>query len=196
MSPSRHDSCDPQSTRRSFPCSQSAERRLLRHGRQTARESNLPEVTTVRSQAQYHQASSNTPSKCAVLPLDPLGMGGFLHKYVEHASRSSEICFWLYLAGLCGCCPLSSQNEAEVHVSQTSDPTCVKSVHWGAYFLSTIVPPALQNLTPDTVCGELNLDRFAHSLFPGLFEPSELGPRPFLSSLPRFVDVLHRLFLF
>jgi hypothetical protein len=158
--------------------------------------SNLPEVTTVRSQAQYHQASCKTPSKYAVLPLDSLAMEGFIHIYVEHASRSSEICFWLYLADLCGCCPISSQNEAEVHVSQTSDPTCIKSVHWRAYFLSTIVPPALQNLTPDTVCGELNLNRFAHSLFPGLFEPYKLGLRPFLSSLPRFVDVFHSLFLF
>ena len=59
-----------------------------------------------------------------------------------------------------------------------------------------IVPPALQNLTPDAVCGELNLDRFARSLFPGLFEPDELGPGPFLSSLSRFVDVFHSLFLF
>ena len=132
------------------------------------------------------------PSKCAVLPLDPLAMGGFHHKYVEHASRPSEICL-----GLCGCCPLSSQKfRHEVYVSQTSDPTCVEGVYCGAYFSSMIVPPALQNLTPDTVCGELNLDRFAHSLFPGVFEPSELGPRPFLSSLPRFVDVFHGLFLF
>jgi hypothetical protein len=97
------------------PVPQRAERRLLRHEWQTARESNLPEVTTVRSQGQYHQASSKKPNKCAVLPLDPLGMGEFLHKYVEHASRSSEICFWLYLAGLCGCCPLSSQKFRQKH---------------------------------------------------------------------------------
>jgi hypothetical protein len=45
----------------------------------------------------------------------------------------------------------------------------------GAYFASMIVPPALQNLTPDAVCGELNLDGFAHPLFPGL-KPDELGP--------------------
>ena len=75
------------------PVPQRAERRLLRHEWQTARESNLPEVTTARSQAQYHQASRRMPSKCAVLPLDPLDIGGFPHIYVEHALHSSEICF-------------------------------------------------------------------------------------------------------
>ena len=124
-------------------------------------------------------------------------MGGLLHKYVEHASRPSEICFWLCLVGVCWMLPrfLARNSGRGIRVADfRSDLRRERAL--GAYFASTIVPPALQNLTPDAVCGELNLDGFAHPLFPGLLEPNELGPRLFLSSLPRFVDVFHSLFLF
>lgn len=176
------------------PVPHRVESRLLRHEWQT---SNLPRSDYCPKSGPVPSASGKAPSKCAVLPLEPRAMGGLLHKYVEHAPRPSEICFWLCLVGVCWMLPrfLARNLGRGIRVADfRSDLRRERAL--GAYFVSTIVPPALQNLTPDAVCGELNLDGFAHPLFPGLLEPNELGPRLFLSSLPRFVDVFHSLFLF
>jgi len=174
-----------------------AESRLLRHEWQTAHKSNLPEVTTVRSQAQYHSKRQSAKQMCCSAARTPLVMGGLPHKYVEHASRPSEICFWLCLVAVHWMLPrfLARSLGRGIRVVDFRSDLRRESA-LGAYFASTIVPPALQNLTPNAVCGELNLDGFAHPLFPGLLEPNELSPRLFLSSLPRFVDVFHSLFLF
>jgi len=168
-----------------------AESRLLRHEWQTAHKS------TVRSQAQYHSKWQSAKQMCCSAARTPLVMGGLPHKYVEHASRPSEICFWLCLVAVHWMLPrfLARSLGRGIRVVDFRSDLRRESA-LGAYFASTIVPPALQNLTPNAVCGELNLDGFAHPLFPGLLEPNELSPRLFLSSLPRFVDVFHSLFLF
>jgi hypothetical protein len=44
------------------PVPHRVESRLLRHEWQTARESNLPEATTVRNQDQFHQQAAKRPA--------------------------------------------------------------------------------------------------------------------------------------